>query len=99
MRQNKRIRRLKGSLKAIGRQLLLILLAMVVCALFLLCTGYDPYIVFKAIGKAIASDMGGTVRWATPYIMTGLAVALTFKANIFNMGVDGQLYLGSIASV
>lgn len=99
MQQSKKIRRLKDSLKAIGRQLLLILLALVVCSLFLLFMDYDPYIVFKAIRRAIASDLGGTVRWATPYIMTGLAVALTFKANIFNMGVDGQLYLGSIASV
>lgn len=99
MNKDKRIRRLTSAFQAIGKQLLLILLALVVCSVFLLCMDYDPYIVIKAIYKAIASDLGGTVRWATPYIMTGLAVSLTFKANIFNMGVDGQLYLGSIAAV
>lgn len=99
MNKEKRIRRLKHALFSFGKQILLIFLALVVCSIFLLCMGYDPYIVVKAIRKAIVSDLGGTVRWATPYIMTGLAVALTFKANIFNMGVDGQLYLGSIAAV
>lgn len=92
-------RRLKSTLGKIGRQIVLILLSMLVCSVLLAATGYDPYIVLKAIYKAIASDLGGTIRWSTPYLMTGLAVALTFKANVFNMGVDGQLYLGSIAAV
>lgn len=99
MRNKKTVQKLLSALKAIGRQLMLILLSIVVCSVFLFFTGYDPAIVVKAIFKAIVSDFGGTVRWATPYLMTGLAVALTFKANIFNMGVDGQLYLGSIAAV
>lgn len=99
MNKDRRIRRIKSAVRTICKQLLLILLALVVCSLFLLCMDYSPGIVIEAIYKAIASDLGGTVRWATPYIMTGLAVSLTFKANIFNMGVDGQLYLGSIAAV
>ncbi|MBR1457237.1 MAG: ABC transporter permease [Oscillospiraceae bacterium] len=99
MNKQKALRRVLTVGKAVGRQLLLILAAMLVCSLFLLCTGYDPFIVLKAIGRAIRSDLGGTVRWTTPYMLTGLAVAVTFRANIFNMGVDGQLYLGSIAAV
>src|SRR5438874_8241035 len=37
--------------------------------------------------------------WATPYIFGGLAVALAFKAGLFNIGVEGQIALGSLASV
>lgn len=33
-----------------------------------------------------------------PYGLMGLAVALTFRMNLFNMGVDGQLYLGAIGA-
>ena len=80
------------------RQVLLILVALLLTSLFLLITGYDPFIVFKAIYKSISTDIGGTVRWMIPYGMLGLAVALTFRMNLFNMGVDGQLYLGAIGA-
>ena len=35
---------------------------------------------------------------ATPYLFTGLAVALGFRAGVFNIGAEGQLYIGSIAA-
>lgn len=36
---------------------------------------------------------------ATPLILTGLAVAVGFRAGLFNIGVEGQLYIGAICSV
>ena len=36
-----------------------------------------------------------TLHYASPLILTGLAIAITFKANIFNMGVEGQMLLGA----
>jgi len=35
----------------------------------------------------------------TPYIFGGLAVALGFKAGVFNIGVEGQIFIGASASV
>mgnify|MGYP000367455814 CR=1 FL=1 len=35
-----------------------------------------------------------TLHYAAPLILTGLAIAITFKANIYNMGVEGQMLLG-----
>jgi simple sugar transport system permease protein len=32
----------------------------------------------------------------TPYIFTGVAVALGFQAGVFNIGAEGQLFMGSI---
>jgi simple sugar transport system permease protein len=32
---------------------------------------------------------------ATPYIFTGLAVALGFRSGLFNIGVEGQYYIGA----
>lgn len=34
-----------------------------------------------------------------PYMFAGLAVALGFQVNLFNIGVEGQLYIGALASV
>ena len=36
---------------------------------------------------------------ATPLIFTGLAVTLAFRARIWNIGAEGQLYLGALAAV
>jgi general nucleoside transport system permease protein len=40
-----------------------------------------------------------TLTRATPLIFTGLAAALAFRAQLFNIGAEGQLYLGALAAV
>lgn len=35
----------------------------------------------------------------TPYIFAGLAVAVGFRCGLFNIGAEGQLYIGAICSV
>src|SRR5829696_1803577 len=44
-------------------------------------------------------SVADTLIWATPYIFGGLAVALAFKAGLFNIGVEGQISVGALASV
>jgi general nucleoside transport system permease protein len=41
----------------------------------------------------------GMIVRAIPFIIAGLAVALGFKAGLFNIGAEGQLYAGGIVSV
>jgi len=36
---------------------------------------------------------------ATPLILTGLAAAVAFRARLWNIGAEGQLYLGALAAV
>ena len=36
---------------------------------------------------------------STPYILAGLAVALGFRGGLFNIGAEGQLFVGGLASV
>ncbi|MBC7237084.1 MAG: hypothetical protein H5T69_14685 [Chloroflexi bacterium] len=36
---------------------------------------------------------------ATPYILVGLAVALSFQAGLFNIGAEGQYFVGGLTSV
>jgi ABC-type uncharacterized transport system permease subunit len=40
-----------------------------------------------------------TIVSATPLILTGLSVALAFRVGLFNIGAEGQLYLGALCSV
>ncbi len=36
---------------------------------------------------------------STPYIFGGLAVALGFRAGLFNIGVEGQIFIGAVTGV
>ena len=40
-----------------------------------------------------------TLTRATPLILTGLAAAVAFRARLYNIGAEGQLYLGALAAV
>jgi ABC-type uncharacterized transport system permease subunit len=43
-------------------------------------------------------DFGMTLFYTAPLILTGLAVAIPFKAGLFNIGGEGQLTMGAIAA-
>src|SRR5439155_235425 len=47
------------------------------------------------IGHAAWTD---TVTLATPLLFTGLAAAVAFRMQLFNIGAEGQLYLGAICA-
>jgi ABC-type uncharacterized transport system permease subunit len=40
-----------------------------------------------------------TLTRAIPLILTGLAATVAFKARLFNIGAEGQLYAGALAAV
>ena len=40
-----------------------------------------------------------TLTRAVPLMLTGLAVAVAFQARLFNIGAEGQLYMGALAAV
>lgn len=80
------------------RQLLLIMAALLAATIFLAVTGFDPFAIIRGIYGSLTNDLAGTIRWATPLILAGIAVSVTFKAEIFNLGIDGQIYLGAAAA-
>jgi ABC-type uncharacterized transport system permease subunit len=59
--------------------------------------------VFEAFGKILTGAFGSklavteTLARAAPLILTGLAAAVAFRARLWNIGAEGQLYLGAIA--
>lgn len=91
-------KRISGTARAIGRQLAMMLIAIVIVMAFLAVSGYSPFIVWKGLGRAFSRDLSGTIRWATPMILAGVAICIPFKAQVYNLGVDGQIYLGAIAA-
>ncbi len=42
--------------------------------------------------------LGYTLYYTTPLLLTGLAVAVPFRAGLFNIGAEGQLYMGAVSA-
>jgi ABC-type uncharacterized transport system permease subunit len=49
-----------------------------------------------AVGSPRA--LAGSLIYCTPYVLAGLAVALGFQCGLFNIGVEGQLYMGALCA-
>jgi ABC-type uncharacterized transport system permease subunit len=52
---------------------------------------------FGAFGSWYAFGSGTLVR-STPLILTGLAIAIAFRAGVFNIGAEGQFLIGAAAA-
>jgi general nucleoside transport system permease protein len=78
-----------------------ILLAFVIGAVIVLATGNNPLAAYSALLQGAVGDptaIGRTLLNATPLIFTGLAVAVAFRAGLFNIGGEGQLFIGAITA-
>ena len=81
--------------------LLAVALSLAVGAIFIFAIGEDPLAIYALMLRqslGTGYGLGQTLFKATPLIFTGLAVALGFRAGLFNIGVEGQLYLGGLAA-
>jgi len=78
------------------------LLALLLAAIPLAAAGAN---IFVAYGQMFKGIFGSTFAFtemltrATPLIFTGLAATLAFRAKLWNIGAEGQLYLGAMAAV
>lgn len=85
-----------------GAPLLAILAALAICAVPLAVAGAP---VLEAYGLMLQGALGGrlaiteTLARAAPLILTGLAAAVAFRAKLWNISGEGQLYLGAVAAV
>ncbi|WP_017753820.1 ABC transporter permease [Calidifontibacillus oryziterrae] len=79
-----------------------VILGILVGALVMIISGYNPIAGYQSLLFGSFGDsyyIGETIRQVTPYILTGLAVAFAFRTGLFNIGVEGQLLMGWLASV
>ncbi|MBN1302837.1 MAG: ABC transporter permease [Anaerolineales bacterium] len=92
---------LAGLWQSLGVPLLAVLLALLIGAIILQISGASPVDAYSALFKGAfgsSKNLGRTLEKATPLIFSGLAVAFAFKAGLFNIGAQGQLLFGALAS-
>ena len=76
-----------------------IVFAFLVTGIVLEATGHDAWSSFRQIVDAAffsTGAIGQTLIAATPLAFTGLAAAAAFRMRLFNIGGEGQLYIGAI---
>ncbi|HET8894284.1 MAG TPA: ABC transporter permease [Gaiellaceae bacterium] len=69
--------------------------------LVLLATGHDALRSYRQIFDAAflnSGALGQTLTQATPLAFTGLAAAAAFRMRLFNIGAEGQLFMGAITA-
>ena len=89
------------TLNGIRRILITILVAMGVGALFIVAIGENPIDAYAALFRGAFDGelrLGTTLAGFTPLLLTSIAFAVAAKAGAFNVGVEGEVFLGGITA-
>lgn len=76
-------------------------LAFAISAALIAAAGVSPTVAFRAMLEGSVGtpySVSVTLVRMTPVLLAGLGVALAFRARVFNIGAEGQLYLGAMAA-
>jgi ABC-type uncharacterized transport system permease subunit len=91
-----------ANLATLGTPLLAIFTALLVASGVILLAGSNPIQAYLALLAGAFGDIDSlsvTIIKSTPLLITGLGVAVAFRGGLFNIGVEGQLFVGSITAV
>ena len=89
-------------LRSMGLRVLAVAAALALAAIPLAVAGAPILPAYAAMVQGAAGTVFAlteTLTRATPLIFTGLAAAIAFRARLYNIGAEGQLYLGALATV
>ena len=78
-----------------------ILVALIIGGILMAVTGYNPFEAYAAMIKGVFGStrvFGNTLAKMITLCLTGLAMAVCAKAGMFNVGGEGQLYIGGLAA-
>ncbi len=78
-----------------------IALAMLLSGVLIAALGADPWQAFRGMFQtALGSEfaLGTTINKTIPRLIPALGIALALRANLWNIGAEGQLYIGAAAA-
>ena len=78
-----------------------ILVALILGGIVLAIVGGNPFRAYAHIARASFGSVGvfsDTLVKATPLILTGLACTVAFRMKLWNIGAEGQLFIGAFAA-
>ena len=78
-----------------------LVVALILGGVVLAAAGNSPFEAYRTMFDASLNgwtSLSRSLTLATPLILTGLAAAVAFRMKVYNIGAEGQLYLGAIVS-
>ena len=75
--------------------------ALIISGVVVKILGESPWTAFKLLANGALGTQEGigyTLYYATNFIFTGLGVAVAYHAGLFNIGCEGQAYIGGLGS-
>src|SRR6266581_9409371 len=95
-------RALRWAFSAVLVPLVSVVSGFLVGAIVILAAGADPAQAYLALFQGAFTNHNAfaeTLVSTTPYVLLGLGVALGFRAGLFNIGAEGQFYIGALTGV
>ncbi|NLS18669.1 ABC transporter permease [Rhizobium sp. P40RR-XXII] len=92
---------MRDRILTIIRSLIFVLLALVLCAIVFQFAGYDAWLMLTSVADGAFLHPGAlqqSLRWALPLFITAAGVSISFRAGFFNIGAQGQFYVGAICA-
>ena len=81
--------------------LFIVAAGLLMAAVLIQMQGYQPFpTIWAGIEYALGDpvSIARTLVWGVPLYVAGLGVALAFRAGMFNLGAEGQIYAGAMAA-
>lgn len=78
-----------------------IFLAMITGGIFLQFTGHEPLAVYRTMTEGVFGSAYGfneTVVKTIPLLLAALGISVAFRMKLWNIGAEGQIYVGAIAA-
>jgi len=89
---------LTTGLFTLASSLVAVAIALAICAVFLAVTGKDPWAAYSKIIETgtDSNKLLEMLKRATPLLFSATAVAIGFKMNLFNIGIEGQYLFAAL---
>lgn len=93
---------MKKLFKALSLPLYAVITGLVLGAIIMVIAKYNPWSAYGslfmgAFGNPVA--IGNTIAGAIPLMLTALGIAVAFRTGLFNIGAEGQYWVGAMAAV
>ena len=95
-------RKLADNLKKLSYPLMAIIISLLIGGVFLRFLGFNPISVYSGMVTGSVGNLrtiSDSLNKSVPIILTGLSFAIANRCGLINLGAEGQLHIGAMASV
>ncbi len=92
---------MQSRIVAFGLSILPVLISLLLTTVLILLVGHNPFEVFSVVWDgafASARSFAGVINFWLPLMLASMGLVITFRAGLWNIGVEGQIMIGAICA-